>query len=250
MEIVESVTKAIKILECFDKDNPEISLSEISRDLVLPKTTTFRLINTLEYNGYLEFNQLTKKYKLGKKFALIAANYLKNIDIRKVALPIIERIRDLTGETTTLNILQDDQRIIIDYFLGKGEIIYRPELGRHNPLYAGASSKVILSFLNDEKIEKLLHSTELKAFTENTVTSISEIRDQIKLIRLQGYAMSISEREQSIVAVSAPINNYQGIAGSITIGFPANRLSSKNIDELVRLIKEGAEEISIKLGGV
>ena len=248
METVEVLSKALRVLECFTKESPELSLGEITRILDMPKTTVFRITSTLLINDYLETNEVTKKYRLGKMVAALSANYLNQIDMRNIALPLMTSMRNATGETTYLSTLRNNQRVITDYLLGTKDIVYVPEIGRLNRLYSGASSKVILAFHSDEKIEEILFNEE-SIIQSIFKTTPSKLKQEIIKIRQQQYAFSISEHSSGIAAISAPIIDYQGITGSITIGFPESRLSSTNLDEIVALVKDGSAQITARLGG-
>lgn len=248
MEQVDVVRRAFRILESFVGEIAELSLNDITKKLNMPKTTVYRLIKTLERCGYLDGNEQTRKYRLGSKVFVLAIDFLNQNDLRKISLPIMTRIRDLTGETVYLNLLQGDQRLMIDHVVGTYEIVYVPKLARSAPLYAGASSKVMLAFMNDSSVSQILTKEKLKPFSPRTITDVAELNDDLEKIRNQGYSLSISELEEGLVAVSAPLKNFRGIIGSLSIGFPEIRYKSKDVKALIRLIKEGADGINKILG--
>lgn len=248
-EVVGAVEKALKILECFSPETPELGVTEISKRLGLPKPTANRLLSTLETNGYLEKDTLTKKYRTGKKLLTLAAIFLNQLDIRRVALPVMTRIRDLTKETVSLNLLDDTEKLLLDYVIGTYELVHLPKVGRRTPLYVGASSKAILAFLEKDKIEEIIFAQPLEPLTEKTVTNPLKLEKELEKIRAQGYAVTCGEREKNILGIAAPIQNHIGyVIGSLSIGIPTIRVKEKDLDLLARLIKEGAEEISEELG--
>jgi IclR family KDG regulon transcriptional repressor len=249
MEPVDVVYRAFRILDCFIGSNAEMSLPDLTKRLEMPKTTVWRLIKTLESCGYLE-EKGKGRYKLGRKALLLAAAYLNHIDVRRIALPVMNRIRDLTGETVYLNLLEGRQRIVLDHVVGTYEIVYVPSIGRITPLYAGASSKVMLAFLDEEEIDRILLKEDLKPLASRTINNISALKRELAKIRKDGYASSISELEEGLIAVSGPIRAPLGIVGSLTIGFPQIRYANKDMNLLIKLIKEGAIEISTHLGVV
>lgn len=240
---VNVINKSLKLLECFI-NRTDLGISDMVKVLGFPKTTVFRLVNTLEENGYLVENLLTKKYRLGKKAFLLAAGYMDQNDLRKAALPVMASIRDLTRETVILSVLDQDQRLLLDYVPGLYELVYIPKLGRINPLNVGASSKVILAFLEKGKIDEIICKYESGLKKINN----SALLKDLEKIREQGYFISFGEREEGLVSVSAPILDGKSAVGSIALGFPEKRFSGCDMDKYIRSILDGAKEISLKIG--
>jgi len=247
MEPVDVVYRAFRVLDCFVGVSSDLSLLDLTKKLGIPKTTVWRLIKTLEKCGYLEQRE-KGRYRLGQKALLLAAAYLNQVDVRKVALPVMNRIRDLTGETVYLNLIQGSQRIVLDHVVGTYEIVYIPLIGRITPIYAGASSKVMLAFLEKEVVDRILLKEDLKQLASGTITKISNLKKELAQIRQNGYAISTSELEEGLVAISGPIRGTHGVIGSITLGFPEIRYLSKDMNSLIKLIREGATEISSHFG--
>lgn len=246
---VLSLSKALKILDSFTLEKPELGLGEIVSLLGIPKTTVVRLVNTLEKNRYLERDEFTKKYRLGTKLLLFGSIVQRRLKIREVSLSIMKSLRDQSGEAVYLNILENDERICVEYVESNQELQRVVFVGQKSPLHAGASAKVLLAYLPEKKIEEYLSKMTLEGFTPHTIINPEALLGELSEIRKQGYALSNSELIAGVFSISAPILNYhEEIVASLTIGFPTVRANKENVAKLIKLVKSGAEEISRRLG--
>ncbi|AEG14401.1 transcriptional regulator, IclR family [Desulfofundulus kuznetsovii DSM 6115] len=246
---IRSLTKALKILDSFTLEKPELSIGEIVFLLDMPKTTVIRLVSTLEKNKYLERDQVTKKYRLGTKLLCFANIVQRTLKVREVALPVMKEIRDQSGETVYLNIIENDERMCVEYVESNQELQRVVFVGQRSPLYAGASAKVLLAYLPEVKIKEYLSKIKLEALASHTITNSNELLEELTIIRNQGYAISNSELIEGVFSICAPVFNHERtVVASLALGLPAVRANEKRITEFIALVKSGAKEISRRLG--
>lgn len=161
----------------------------------------------------------------------------------------MEALHNDVKEAVNLIIRQENEAVYIEKFDTQQKVRLYTAIGRRSPLYAGACSRVILSFLPNEEIDQYLGSVELKSFAKGTILDEEVLREKIQQTRVDGYTVSYSELENYTSAIAAPIFDYKGeiIAGISIAGFEANYSEDKLVF-LVDKIKNTALEISKRLG--
>lgn len=245
---VRAVERALAVLEALQEDVQ--GLSELSRKLNLSKATLLRLLNTLTKQGFVDYNEKTKKYDLGLKLLQLGMTVSERFDLKKVAGPYLEKIWNACGETVYLNIRNGNERLCIDCLHGKKDVRVVAYTGHKSPLYVGASGKAILAFLDPQELDDYLMNVKLEKVAPGTITDIEALRKDLAKTREQGYATSFEERYSNALGASAPIRDVTGkVIASISITAPSNRTADE-VKQYIILVKEAAREISNKLGYV
>lgn len=153
---IASVQRALDILNLFNNGRVELGNAEIAKLLDLPIGTASGLIYTLKSNNYLDQNPANRKYRLGLKLAERAAVLLEQLDIRKVAAPNLEELRDWCGESVNLAVRDGVEVVYIERMFGDHALGIRSELGRRGALHSTALGKAIFSFLPATEQKSLL----------------------------------------------------------------------------------------------
>jgi len=226
-----------------------IGVSALARELELPKAVVHRIVKVLTADGFLAFDDDTKRYRLGPRALAVGLAALGQLDVPAVARPFLERLVGQSGETATLSVRQGWSRVYIDQVLSPQEVRMSVIIGRPYPLHAGSSSKAILSGLPDPEVEEYLRHHDLEPITEVTISSPDTLRAEIARIRELSYAASIGERQPGAGSVAAAVRQADGsVFGSISLCGPADRFD----DELRRrygwLVGATAAEISAAIG--
>jgi DNA-binding IclR family transcriptional regulator len=243
--------KSIDLLYSFESHQPEQSLSQISRSLGFPPSTTRRLLKVMISRRLIQQDAATKLYRLGPGLFYLASVAREGLEIRRVALPFMERLRELTGENAVLHELRDGKRVCIEKVESKEVLRDSLRVGDQFPAHAGASGKVLLAYLPNEKLHDYVKSgPALEAFTPRTITDPKKLAADLARTRRQGFAYSCGERVMDgLCAISAPIFDSDGrVPYSLTITLTPFRLQAKGRNKLVELVKRIATEISHKLG--
>ncbi|WHY68121.1 IclR family transcriptional regulator [Neobacillus sp. SuZ13] len=247
--LIQSVERAADILELFLVTKPELSIKEISEHLNLSKSTVHGIIKTLEHRGYLQQNPEDLKYKPGIKLFELGNYVGKNLDIAKVAKPIIRKLVDELNETVHLVSLQRDEIIYIEKVEGQSALTIYSHIGKRAPFHSTGVGKSILAHLNENEVNRILSSITLESFTKHTMTNIEEIKEQLHGIREQGYAVDDEEIELGLKCIAAPIFNHQGnVIASISCAAPKMRLDENKLPQVIAGITRAAAEISSCLG--
>jgi DNA-binding IclR family transcriptional regulator len=190
---------------------------------------------------------------LGLKFVELGQILLSQLDLRKEAEPFLRDLAERTKETIHLVILDRNEIVYID----KVETDQNPSglkmasrIGLRNPAHSSAVGKMILSNFSEEELQSFFKEKSLLRRTENTITDSIQLREHLKSVRKQGYAVDDEENEKGIRCVAAPIYNETGkTVAAISITAPAFRVTRKIIQEtLKKEVMETASTISKRLG--
>ncbi|WP_071396201.1 IclR family transcriptional regulator [Bacillus tuaregi] len=246
---IQSVERAADILELFMTSKPELSIKEISEQLGLSKSTVHGLIKTLEHRGYLQQNSEDLKYRLGLKLFELGSFIGNQLDIVKIAQPIIKETVEKLKETVHLVVRQQDELIYVEKVEGPHQLRISSHVGKTAPIHCTGLGKAILANLDEKEVDRILTSTELKSFTEYTVTDINEIKNQLEFTKDHGYSMDDEEIELGLKCVAAPIFDHNGKAiASISCASPKMRLTEDRLPVVIEGIKKAAADISRCLG--
>jgi len=162
----------------------------------------------------------------------------------------MQRLLSRTRETVHLNVIQNMERICIDNIESPQNLKATMPVGSRSPLYAGASSKCLLAFSPPSFRERFLKRIKLKPVTESTITDIRKLYDELAMIKKQGYASSLGERNQGLGSLSAPVRDHRGmLLASLSLAIPEIRYKDKEyrricLEELVKT----AEDFSKTMG--
>jgi DNA-binding IclR family transcriptional regulator len=251
--LVQTIERVSSILDILAQSAQGISIRELSSNIGLPKGTTHRLLSSLLYFGYVRQDPKTRNYFLGLKFVELGQILLSQLDLRKEAEPFLRDLAERTKETIHLVILDRNEIVYID----KVETDQNPSglkmasrIGLRNPAHSSAVGKMILANFSEEELQNFFREKSLPRRTENTITDPVQLREHLKIVRKQGYAVDDEENEKGIRCVAAPIYNEAGkTVAAISITGPAFRVTKKIIQEsLKKEVTDTAFKISERLG--
>ena len=246
---IQSVDRALQILECFSSKEKELGVTEISKLLSLHKSTTFGLLATLENRGYIEQNFRNGKYKLGLKLFELGIQVQENMDLGDIAKPYLDELVKENNETVHLVINDKGQAVYIEKVEGTTSMRMYSQLGKRPPMYCTGVGKVILAFMPEQLLDKYLEQEELEKLTPYTITDKECLKKELKQIRTHGFSVDNEEIEIGLKCVAAPIRNHkEEIVGAISIAGPTSRMTLEKIEILSGVIRAAAMEISNKLG--
>jgi IclR family transcriptional regulator, KDG regulon repressor len=249
MSKIQSIDRAIAILDYFSAKHPEAGVREIARHLKLHPSTVGRMLATLTSLDILIQDDLTHRYKLGSKVLKWGAVYLGNLNLQNEARPFMQVFREKTNETVSLYIPSGNERVLIERIDSTHFLRVITQVGERMPLYAGASGKIFLAFLPVEKREEVLETKRLERLTAQTIVNIEDLRKELSLIRKRGYAVSHGERVEGVSSVSAPIFNFRNqVIGAISISGPTGRFSAERINEFIEPLIKATQQISFAMG--
>lgn len=244
----QSIQRAVSLLKAFDAESSELGISELARAVGLPKSTTARLLATLEHEGLVERVPHSEKYRLGFLLVRLAGRVTHFGDLRAVARPVLVRLSEHSQESVHLGVLDHDEVVNVDQIAGPHLIRETNWLGRRTPLHCAANGKAILAFQPDAIISRVL-AGPLARVTAQTLTDPRLVRGELAETRERGYARTLGEVEEGLNGVAAPIRDSAGQTfAAVSVSGPAYRVPPARIPQLGELVVAAAAEISRRLG--
>lgn len=247
-----SLDKALTLLNYFNSDKRVIGLSELSRLSDMPKATVYRMISTLQAHGFISKVSVMGKdnqYRLGLRFLEFANLVSEDLEIRSIALPHMEKLRDKLNEAVQLIIRDGNEAVYVEKLECTQYIRLYTRTGRRAPLFGGACPRAIMTFLPDNEIASILDSVPLVKVAYGTITEKDKLWQMIRQDRERGFTVSYSELEPGTAAVGAPIFDYTGsVVASISIAGPEGRFTEKELPVIIEELLKTTGEISKALG--
>ncbi len=247
---VESLARGLSVLSSFSVERPRLSLTDISLRLQLNKTTTFRILSTLESLGYLQRDKQTKLYRPALEVLRLGFVVLSGLEVRQVATPHLRQLVDEVEETVNLAVLSNHEVVYVDRLGGRHMInIYRPA-GSRLPAYCTSIGKAMLAFLPPEQLEAALETTPWTQHTEKTLTTPEALKEDLALVRRRGFALSCGELLPELYAVAAPIRQKDSqVIAAVNVSIPSHRTTcEKLVNEIGPKVLDTARQISNGLG--
>ncbi|MBD2843720.1 IclR family transcriptional regulator [Paenibacillus sp. IB182496] len=243
----KTLVRAMDVLQLF-VGHPKLTLNQMTALCGIPKTSVHRMVHSLEEMGLLT-KESDGAYRLGLLFLHYGQLVAERLDIRHAALGVMRGLRDEIGEAVHLVMREGKECIYIEKLDTDQPVRLFTKIGRKAPLYAGASSRVILAFLPEEERERYLADTELAVIGTGTITDKTKLRHALQQCRQSGYSFSRAELENYTAELSAPVFNYTGgIAAALSIAGLEVRFDDRSIPELAERLKRAAAELSYELG--
>lgn len=247
-----SLQKALRILQTFSMEKPAQTLTEIARRSGVNVSTAYRLLSTLEGEGFVEHSRGGNTYSLAMRMFELGSIVLHDMDINVAGVPVLARLATETGETTYITVQYGDVVLCVARVEGIKHLRSQfLEVGRRLPLHAGAASKVLLAHLPEERARELLAKSPLIPFTENTITDPEVLLSSLPRIRVHGYAMSVEEITRGITAVASPILDSTGsVVAALTLSGAASHFGPALLPSMIEKARDAAYDVSVRLGYV
>jgi DNA-binding IclR family transcriptional regulator len=244
----QTVDRALAVLDALRVAGSEMRLRDISAAVDLNATAVHRLLSSLMGYGFVEQDPLTRSYRLGWGLLSFSDALLRGTQLADISPPIARRLRDISGETVSVQVRSGSDRVCIFEAEGLHDVRRRVGIGSRLPLYASASGRAILAFLPGADLDRLLRG-KLRAITPNTTTDLDQLRRILAVVRQTGIARSHDESVVGASAIAAPVfQAADGPVGSIAITGPSPRWTGVDTPELEREVLLGAAELSERLG--
>lgn len=241
---VQSVERALDILEFLSRSEGELGISEIGAATGLSAGTVHRLLSTLGARGYVHRNKETRRYGLGLRSLSMAITARERLG--PLARPFLEELAEVSRETANLAILEQNCAMYVEQVSPPARMLrIFTEPGNRVSLHSCGAGKVLLAYQPPRLLEFVIGRAGLPRYTATTITDPAQLREELRRIRRQGYAIDYGEQEDGVRCLAAPVFGPDGeIFASISLSGPASRLESRRVEELVPHIKRIAAALS------
>lgn len=248
---LNTVARAVAVLEQFTGSDAELGVAEISRRLGLHKSITHRLLATLTDLGLVANGSVDGTYRLGVKALELGLSYLRHSPIDRVAQIHMSQLTRLLPDMDCHVAILDGTEIVYQKSLTgpQSKKWASHTMGRRQQAYCTALGKVLLAYLSPAELDAYLSKVELRPFTPNTITSAEALRKELEQVRINGYAPDNEEIFPQRRCVGAPIHDHTGrVVAALSLAGMSDRVEAHGIDFLVETARKVAGDISRDLG--
>jgi IclR family KDG regulon transcriptional repressor len=244
--ILQSVQNGILILKLFSKEKPLWGITEISRELQLPKSTVSRLIADLINEGYLK--KINRKYCLGLSILSLTGVIMSQLELHREAFDPLKCLVSKIEETTNICVLEGTNLIYVLKVECKHAIRLLSHVGHYRPPSCSSAGKLLLAFQPLEVVEEVIRAG-LPQRGPKSVIDPKQLFQQLKTIRQDDYSVCIDEMYEDVVSIAAPIRDYTGkVIAAVTTAAPKHRISEESIPYIIKELVKTGKSISYNLG--
>ena len=240
--MLKTVNLALVILRMFTREKPVWGGRELANEMELNHTNVYRILETLERNGFVTKDPVTKQYSLGFVVWELGTIFYDELNVSNLINPILEQLSDSTGESVFLTILDKEEALTLAVIEPKNKVKFSVSAGSRAPLYVGASYRSILAFMPEDSIERVING-ELVQYTSRTMTNTADLQNELATIRKKGFAESQGEYTPDVVAVAVPLLINDTVIGSITVAGPSYRMNDEEKKAALPQLLETRDEI-------
>lgn len=240
---VQAVDRALSLLKLIGENGSPISVKDLSLKSGLNRTTVWRLIGSLENEGFVEKDIATNSYQLGYTiYQLASQNNPYNSLIRR-ARSTLEALKEKVGETVLLSVPKYNGILTIDQIDTDHSVRLVDYTNAVTPLHCTSNGKVLLSLLSEKELDQFLEK-ELVSISKYTITDPKLLLEELRWVRSYKVGLSIGEYDENENAISAPIfDNKKNLIAFITLGGPSFRLSKEDLMNLRETILDAAKNM-------
>lgn len=247
---IQSIERAVAILNVFSADEPDLRVSDIAQRLGLHKSTVHRFLVNLEGAGLLERTPTGGRYRLGLRLFELGSLVMQRMNLWDEALPYLEELVRETGETGHMAVLDSGEAVYVERVEARRALRVPSAVGRGYPAHATNLGKVLMAYAPAAEVEEIIITKGLAGFTRNTITDADALRDELALIRERGYSIDNEEYDEGLRCIGAPVRDHTGaVVAAIGIGGPVTRVTPDRIDNLAEVVTRAAGALSRRLGG-
>jgi len=245
----KSLQKAIRILLHMGEHGPEMGVTQIATALSLNKATVHRLLNAMEKFGFIEKSG-GDHYRLGLKLHELGAKAVESRTLQTEAHRFLLELSRASRETVSLAVPGAGGVLCLDRVNSQDSIItVQTAIGARFPAHCAAVAKAALAYLPEQEVDAILAIEELTRFTPFTMTSVAEVKKNLREVAERGYALDNEEFERGVSGVAAPVRSRDGqVIAAVGMAGPSSRFLGKELAQKVALTKEIASRISASLG--
>jgi IclR family acetate operon transcriptional repressor len=246
---IQSVDRAIRLLEAIAEAGGETTLTELSQRTQLNISTCHHLLSTLVHRGYVAKVPVRRSYALGARILYLSTACLQ-VDLPARAAPFIERINEKTGETVHLALLQGDAMMKVAKRESRHPVrVDTGTLGKTDAPHATATGKAMLAWLPEDNMRRVL-AHGMARFTPKTITAWPDLLEALRDVRRDGYAMDDEEYQPGVICVGAAIRDHNGaVVGAISASTPTMRANDQHLALVREQVVSAVRALSAEIGG-
>jgi IclR family pca regulon transcriptional regulator len=246
-EFVTALARGLRVMEVFSAEAPELTLSEVAQRAQLSPATARRALITLQQLGYVGVHG--RRFLLLPKVLALGSAFLRSMNIRELAQPHLQELADRFKDSVSMAVLDGDNVMYVAHVPSNRRIRYNGSVGYRSPAFATSLGLILWAALDNTALLAQMENAPFPAYTSQTLTSVEQLLDAVKLAQSRGYATAQEQLEYGIVAIAVAIRDPQGqVIASINC---SSELVRNDLEALVstRLgpLRETAHQIEMAL---
>ncbi len=247
---VQSLTRALGLLDVLAGADQGLSLSEVAAASGLALSTVHRLLTTLQLAGYVRFAKERGLWQIGVQAFIVGSSFKRAREITAIARPVLRRLVEDSGETANLAIPEGEAMIYLAQEESPEMMRAMARIGARVGLYCSALGKAVMAYLPERQVRKLIDWRGLPQLTPNTITAPSRLFAELETVRRLGYAVDDEEHSIGMRCAAAAIFDDTGLpVGAVSLSGPMARVDNHRIATLGELVRQGALDITAAFGG-
>src|SRR5438874_9903995 len=241
--VTEAVDLSLRLLERLATLREPIGVSELAREFAASKATVYRHLQTLMLHGFVRQEATTMRYAAGIKLFILGERLRERFDVLPIARDDLARLRDETGQPTTLSALVEHQVVVLEVLQGHAIVNFGTQPGTVLDLHASAHGNVALAFGPESLMAHCL-ARPLKALTPQTICSRSALQRAVAQVRARGWATAPNQVLQGVNGLAAPVFNHTGdYVGTVAIAGSVQYIPASSPPDQIRAVTQTADRI-------
>ena len=248
---VQSVDRALSILETLAEDDEGYRLSDLAIRTGLSTSTVHRLLATLESRRFVQFDRAESKWHVGSRAFTVGASFARRRNFSTQAIPYLRRLRDLTRETANLAVVDDEFIIVLTRMESREIMRSLTQVGGRVAMVTSGVGKAVLATYSDEDVGAVIRHHGMPRLTEKSIVRPSDLFRELEKIRQQGFAIDDEEACMGLRCIAAVVyNDCAEPLAAISVSGMTSRLTDDRLPEVGQIVRDVAGELTLALGGV
>src|SRR5947199_692364 len=248
---VQSVDRALLIIETLAEDDEGYRLSDLSVRTGLSSSNVHRLLATLEKRRFVQFDRYESKWHVGAQSFAVGATFARRRNFVAQAMPYLRKLRDLTRETANLAVVDDESIIVLTRMESREIMRSLTKVGGRVAMVASGVGKAVLATYADEDVNAIIRHHGMPRLTEKSIVRPSDLFKELEKVRRQGFAIDDEEACMGLRCIAAVVyNDSSEPLAAISVSGMTSRLTDERLPMLGQTVRDVAAELTIALGGV
>jgi len=247
---VQSVDRALSILETLAEDDEGYRLSDLAIRTGLSASTVHRLLATLESRRFVQFDRAESKWHVGVRSFTVGASFARRRNFSTQAIPYLRKLRDLTRETANLAVVDDEFIIVLTRMESREIMRSLTKVGGRVAMVTSGVGKAVLATYSNDDVSAIIRHHGMPRLTEKSIVRPSDLFRELEKIRKHGYALDDEEACMGLRCIAAVVyNDCAEPLAAISVSGMTSRLTDDRLPEVGQIVREVAREMTIALGG-
>lgn len=243
-----SLARGLEVIQAFTPQRRLMSISQISQKTGIPRAAVRRCLYTLNKLGFV-YAQDGKNFELRPRILTLGHPYLASTPLAKATQPVLKHLSQMLNESCSIATLDGDDILYIARASSSRIMSIDLDIGSRLPAFATSMGRVLIAHLPPEALNNYLKRVNLVRYTQHTIASVSTLKEELKKVRAQGYAINDQELEIGLRSIAVPLLAADGsVSAALNVGVQAGLVPIAELTErILPVLRDGAQELSLLL---